>query len=146
MWHHGHLEEIKSHVDRGLSRAAIARLFDTTRNAVVGFCWRNGITGPNSQMMGAIIANERRRSRTERRAIDRLRSKSFSFQKGKPPKLKIPVCLDEPEPLRISLLDLNDSHCHWVCEGTDDNCMPTYCGHPTVNGRWCAHHYGRVYQ
>ncbi len=158
MWTTEAIAEVKKYVDSGLSRGAIARIYGTTRNAVVGLCYRHGITGPNNQFVGALVANERKRRANLLRSANRsdaepIKTRARWLAKAKAQAYKaieLPFAPDEPEPLRVSLLDLTDSHCHWVCDDTDDNCLPTYCGHlvargPMARGSWCAHHYNRVY-
>lgn len=135
-WALGRIEEIRGHVERGLSRSAIGQIYGVSRNAVVGVCFRNGITGMDNRQ-ATILSNKRRNLNT-----DRVRR-----SRAKPPTKPIPqpIVINEPEPLRLSIVEMTDNHCHWVCEGTNDRCMPTCCGHPSVDGRWCQHHYGRVY-
>lgn len=151
LWSAGRVEEVRSHVKSGLSRGEIAKIYGVTRNAVVGFCYRQGIIGPNNQVMGALVANDRKKRANLLRSTKRPPDKTTRdrwVRKARPMKheFKLFVAQDEPEPMRTSLLDLGAAHCHWVCEGTDDHCMPTYCGHPAVfESSWCAHHYGRVY-
>lgn len=62
-------------------------------------------------------------------------------------RLKFQESPDEPEPLRLSVADSGfDAGCKWVCEGTNDLCLPVHCGNPSVaESSWCAHHYRRVF-
>lgn len=138
----GRVEELKGYVAQGLSRSQIAQIYDVTRNSIVGACWRHGVKTPfNAARAGALTVKFKERKLTEageRRIKTRARKKMRQLLFEAP--------ADEPEPLRISLLDLTETQCRWVCEGTDDHCLPTYCGHQCVAGsRWCGHHYGRVY-
>lgn len=152
-WTAERLAEVTDHVKNGLSRAAIAQIYGVTRNAVVGICYRHGITGPNNQATGGLIANDRKRRANQLRSSKRQDVQPLTTYASRPGKSKpaqhklppFPIPSDEPAPFRISLLDLSNTHCHWVCDGTDDYCLPTYCGHPSIDGRWCEHHYQRVY-
>lgn len=153
MWTAERVEEVKGHVLSGLSRGAIAQIYGVTRNAVVGLCYRHGISGPNNQIMGAMVANDRKRKERERKARFRIPTsegetritKMIREKRKAPVVVELSHCDSEPPPLAISLLDLTANHCRWVCDGTDDNCLPTYCGHQTVRGSYCAHHARRVY-
>lgn len=153
MWTDGQIAEIRGHIERGLSRAVVAEIFGSTRNAIIGLCYRKGITGPNNQIIGAMVANDRKRranalrssKRDEVQPIttrDRWRKKARVAQLKEP---ELPFCPDEPIPLRTTVLS-SVMGCQWVCGGTDDNCLPEHCGHETVKeSSWCAHHYRRVY-
>lgn len=139
-WTATQVAEIKTYIDGGKSRSEVANLYGVSRNAIVGIVWRSGIRGPlQAQKVAAIITNERKRKEKKPFALRPV------AKNRKPPVLDFEPRPDEPEPLRVSLLDLEDSHCKWLCEGTDNHCLPTYCGHPSIKGRWCAHHYARVY-
>lgn len=110
-----------------------------TRNAVIGKVHRMGFR------LGLLQGKKTTDVVRPNRGGEPKRARTI---RHKAPTVALPVfeAVNEPEPLRISLLDLNNSHCRWVCDGTDDNCLPTYCGHQCVaETSWCAHHYGRTH-
>lgn len=114
---------------------------DFTRSAIIGKVHRtDGIRLNFTRADGADI-RERPNRGGDHKIARRIRRKSIAAQ------YKLPIFPgNEPEPLRISLLDLTSSQCHWVCEGTDDHCLPIYCGHECVSDKpYCAHHYRRAY-
>lgn len=140
-WNYERITELKKLLAEGKTRGEIALLWGVTRNSVIGKCHRLELYGPKQPAKPK--APKLNRPPKGGGSLDRWRSKSRPAQQ---PRVKFEACPDEPDPRRISLLDLDQTHCHWLCEGTDDHCLPTYCGHPSVDGRWCAHHYRRVYQ
>lgn len=140
-WTQVRVDELRIGVDAGRSFSIMAAEFGCSRNAAIGKAHRLGFKGPNSRNMGGLAIVLKKRATNEKKTRITKRTK-----KMKPQLIVFDAQPDEPEPLRVSLLDLGSVHCHWVCDKTDDNCLPTYCGHPTISeSSWCPHHYRRVY-
>ncbi len=56
-----------------------------------------------------------------------------------------PLPPNQSEPLHIKLMDLSYNHCRDVT-GMDDDCLPTYCGHPIKTRSYCAEHVKRYFR
>ena len=55
----------------------------------------------------------------------------------------LPRKIAEPEPLNVSIMDLEPRQCRWI-EGVGTH---LHCGHSTYDGSsYCEHHYARVYE
>ena len=148
MWTAEQVQEIRAHVATGLSRAAIAQIYGVTRNAMVGLCYRHAISGPNNQVVGAMVAKQRKQRANLLRSTERpnLPEKTATdrwARKAKPTefKFKFEPPANEPAPLRISIVDLTALHCHNPIGETDDDCAPLYCGHPTQDSSYCPFHH-----
>lgn len=123
----------------GKTAVQIGKELGMTRNAIIGKCGRLGIVCPGrlkqAKRDGAIIANRRKRN-------------GFSLLRR--PKDRIPPTIDYATPtnvipLNVSLLDLTNNQCRWVCDGTDDHGLRLYCGHPIHDRSYCAAHYRLCY-
>lgn len=145
MWTSERVAELKDKIAAGLSRGAIANEWGVSRNTIIGKCTRLGLVCNNSRNMGGTaVALKKRKGIAFGESGHTRVTKMRSSRKG-PLSVEIPVRPDEPEPLLVSLLDLTEFQCRWVCEGTDDRCLSRYCGHPARNGRWCDYHASRVW-
>ncbi len=117
----------------GYTMSQIAReLGFITRSAVAGKLYRMGLR-----------AKTKRQGVPDGELVKRVRRARAVRQRPLLPILVVPK--DEPPSLRVPYLELNSSHCRWLCGETDDNCLPLSCGHETVRSTaWCAYHLVRV--
>jgi hypothetical protein len=161
-WTHEHDNEMRALVATGKSRGQIAAIYteryriNVTRNSIIGRCTRVGILSPKDQRspeQRGSTANNRPDNAPSLRRLKRLPAKQpqGSYDGAKWTQVRIirdlPKYPDAPAPLLISMRDLSDKHCKIVCEGTDDNCYPRYCGHQVVSGlSYCAFHARIVYR
>lgn len=138
----------------GKSASAIGAELGTTRNAVIGRMKRTGIpTGyvpiiTSPQKIREAKARYRYRVRRENEAV-RKRPKPLAVENGRvvnPTDVWVYDACEEQKPLLTSLVDLTSTSCRWVCEGTDDNCLPQFCGNFAHDGRWCGYHARIVYR
>lgn len=141
LWTEERVSQLERWCAESLSAGQIAAMFDCgfTRNAIIGKVHR----------MGLKLNMARGKKATDVVQPNRARMGEPRTRRGKVMRYEVPTFVappDEPEPLRKTVLTpgFNDG-CKWVCDGTDDNCLPVYCGHPSLNhSSWCVHHYRRV--
>lgn len=158
-WTETAIEKLKAGVTAGKSAKQIAADFSeeyrtcVTRNTVAGKIYRLQLMGPKSvgrRNPGTVAHGIKHRIRRLRRARQEnqltvnghansaLAANIKSVQQRRAHQgdgmTDLPHFPDAPAPLLTSLLDLSDAHCHWPEKGSDDNCVPLYCGHPAAEG------------
>jgi len=124
----------------GLSAALIAdRLGGVTRNAVIGKAYRMGLDPRATYQRKPMAKRERRPVRIYPKRESRLSLVPVDATPLPPPHVT-----DIP---RVSMLELEQHHCRWVCADFVNVETPQYCGCKKIEGLpYCENHARRAYQ
>ena len=132
LWTPERMELLKQLAGLGYSANQIGIKLAFSRSAIAGKCHRLGIT-----LRGATGKREPGKARRGG-GVGRSRASVVPRPKSTPQLLA---------PRKVEYHDLAQNHCRYLVDETDDDCLPSSCGHPTVAGSsWCAAHYRMVYQ
>jgi len=155
-WTEERVELLKKLWADGLSASQIAgRLGEVTRNAVIGKVHRLGLAGraTTSRIRSARPRNRvshlpLRPTRVQYRTNGNAALKPVYAPVEKPAAVLrvVPSAvedIDVPEPLRVPLLDLNESSCRWPIGDPQDDSFH-FCGHDKASGSSYCEHHGRV--
>lgn len=118
-----------------MSIRAAARLLGVSSGAVAGLCHRHSISPSYVKTPRPVKEKAERKPRV--RVMKRM------FYERPRPVTDIP----EPEPLRLTMRDLSDLQCRFVCGRDEEAYLPTYCANLTPRGKaWCPYHQAIVYR
>ena len=150
-WSDDRTEQLKKLWEAGLSASQIAsELGNVTRNAVIGKVHRLGLTGRAKSPSSAAPRQRKARPaqhmmRVARPAARGNQTLALSFEIELEPD---PIAYDNVVPMsqRLTMLELNDSTCHWPI-GDPASSEFFFCGGQSlINLPYCAHHSRIAYQ
>lgn len=134
----------------GLSAALIsARMPGTTRNSVIGRAYRLKLPPHVTSRRIQNTVNARRHRAKEK-------MKRAATQRQKVERSRVQKLLASVEPLpppaatdiaKVSISDLENHHCKWVCADVKNIHSPVYCGDQRVTGTpYCEAHVRRAFK
>ena len=150
-WSDDRVEQLKTLWTEGLSASQIARaLGGVTRNAVIGKVHRLGLSGRAKTPSSAAPRPRKARPAQHMMRVSRPVSRgntalAHAFEVEMEPD---PIAYDNVVPMsqRLTLLELNESTCHWPV-GDPSNPEFFFCGGKALSGLpYCAHHSRVAYQ
>lgn len=125
-----HKDELFKLWRQGFSISELSRKFNVTRGMVAGYLQRNDElqTGRDKYVL-----HQFGKSKSQSRA----NSKDFVAQVNQEVIVPVTTTVPEPASKRVAFLDLEKGMCKFM----DDDLLA--CGHETVNGNYCQHHFER---
>lgn len=128
-WTEAKIDLLKRLIEGKLSSGQTAKEMGTSRGSVVGKAFRLGL-----RFQSPTVTNSRKS--TEMKISRRRERKSLRSS-------PLPPMAPEPDALRLSVVELEASHCRWPV--TEDHPF-LFCGHEKAAGfSYCAHHCGIAY-
>jgi len=150
-WSDDRVEQLKKLWEAGLSASQIAaELGNVTRNAVIGKVHRLGLSGRAKTPSSAAPRPRKARPAPQMVRVSRpvARGNTALAQAYEMEVETDPVAYDNVVPMsqRLTLLQLNESTCHWPV-GDPSNPEFFFCGGKALTGLpYCAHHSRIAYQ
>ena len=150
-WSDDRVEQLKKLWEAGLSASQIAaELGNVTRNAVIGKVHRLGLSGRAKTPSSAAPRPRKARPAPQMVRVSRpvARGNTALAQAYEMEVETDPVAYDNVVPMsqRLTLLQLNESTCHWPV-GDPSNPEFFFCGGKALTGLpYCAHHSRVAYQ
>ena len=150
-WSDDRVEQLKKLWEAGLSASQIAaELGNVTRNAVIGKVHRLGLSGRAKTPSSAAPRPRKARPAPQVMRVSRPGSRGNT---ALAPAFRVevevdPIAHDNVVPMsqRLTLLELNESTCHWPV-GDPSNPEFFFCGGKSLTGLpYCAHHSRIAYQ
>lgn len=121
----------------GMTSQQIANSWGVSRNVIVGLVWR-----ARKQFNLAPLPAKWRKPRSTTKRVKRERQVKV-YKALSAPRVVLDAPPAAPEPLYITLLDLERQHCRWPV-GLGHGLQSTYCGHTKLEeSSYCPHHHMR---
>lgn len=142
MWNEEKIEQMSKLWAEGVTASTIAaRIGAVSRSAVIGKLHRLGLTGTQPRRDGKPPRN--RPPRPAKRAEPRKQKASAKLHLLAEP---LPPAA-ETDIARVSMDDITNRLCKWVCAEFRDMQTPMYCGCAVTDGLpYCEHHARRAYR
>ena len=140
-WNEANTAELRTRWLAGESGELIAEhLGAPSRSAVIGKAWRMGLAERATYQRKPYAPRPKRQSP---RIKPKATSSPLSFLREAPTDLPPADVADIP---RVSLMDLENHHCRWVCADHSNNETAQYCGAQKMTGLpYCENHARRAY-
>ena len=153
-WAKDDIETIRRLVAKGLTAQQISKQFyKVTRNAIIGVCFRNGITFPKSSMVGkpskekmrANLIRQKALLLKEKRAERRRQLRAWKTMSPEPEQVKPPTFYPEPkantESQLKTFMEIRSGDCRAII-GDVSGIDTIYCAAAVKDGSsWCNHHH-----